>query len=618
MAKRIEKGQIVDAGAIIRVALDGGGEVSFDARWETELWKEGWRVIVAPNTTPPMIELDLSAIGLSAERALPEMIAAKFAELVAVGQLTDEQYTQFEMALAVHPMIAMGKPARQFRQLLTRMRTGDTLPLSTADPWAVAARTALPTTDHGEAWLALLDDAADGSRPTKKWNAMATKAVGMIGAAGFVETVQAWFSLVAPRPVVRDEENWFTPAMADENSAGLRNLVWACATITSERESEVLAVAIGNLAVRCFTKIPNVGALSTKAGNACIYVLSQLPGMRSVSQLSRLSARIRYTKALDLIEKAKLECAKRAGVEPIDLEELALPTFGLDVTGRARTELGTYTAEIAIAGDDATLAFFEGAKQLKSVPAALKIAHAEELKELKSAQKELAALVPTVRYRLERWLVEPRSWALIDLQARYLDHPLAARLARRLIYVAGATNVMFIDGYPIDVAGTQLELAPDTQLALWHPIGRPDAELDAWRALLASLEITQPIKQLEREIYAVDPSQLARRSSALFANRVVKQHRLAALCRERGWAYRLQGGFDSANAPTKSLPAYDLQVEVEIAGTGDETVSGAGIYLSVTIGDVTFYRGDQALALGEVPARCFSETLRDVDLFASV
>ncbi len=574
-------------------------------------------MIVAPNTKPPMIELDLSAIGLSAERALPEMIAAKFAELVAVGPLSEEQYTQFEMALAVHPMIAMGKPARQFRQLLTRMRTGDTVPLSDEDPWALAARTALPTIEHGEAWLALLGDAADGSRPTKKWNAMATNAVATIGVAGFVETVQAWFALVAPRPVVRDEENWFTPAMADENSAGLRNLVWACATITSERESAVLAVAIGNLAVRCFTKIPNVGALSAKAGNACIYVLSQLPGMRSVSQLSRLSARIRYTKALELIEKAKLECAKRAGVEPIDLEELALPTFGLDVAGRARTQLGAYSAEIAIAGDEATLAFFEGAKQLKSVPAAVKTAHAEELKELKSAHKELAALVPTLRYRLERWLVEPRSWALVDLQARYLDHPLAARLARRLIYVTGETTVMFLDGYPIDVAGTQLELAPDTQLALWHPIGRPESEIDGWRALLASLELTQPIKQVEREIYAVDPAQRASRSSARFANRVVKQHRLAALCRERGWAYRLQGGFDGANAPTKSLPAYGLSVRVDVGGAGDETISGAGIYLNVTIGDVTFFRGDQAISLGDVPVRCFSETMRDVDLFAS-
>ncbi|CAN5343286.1 hypothetical protein BH11MYX1_BH11MYX1_50160 [soil metagenome] len=622
MTDRTAKGRVTEVmGRTMRVALDSGRVLELELEWGVALWTAGWRVIVVfPATGPPAVELDLSSIGLTIEQAEHfELITARFAELIAGRPVSADQFDAFEASLAVNSFGTRSKDARRFRALLDRTRRGDELPLGPEDPWAVIARTALSTIADREAWVALLGAEGDGSKPTKKWNTQASKWLAVIGVPAFVGTVQTWFAGVVRRPVVRDAANWFTPAMADANSAALRNLVWACALIDPEHEraTEQLAVAVGNLAVRCFTKIPGVGALSTKAGNACIYVLSQLPGMRSVSQLSRLGARIRYTKALELIEKAKLECAKRVGVEPIDLEELALPTFGLDVTGRARTQLGAYTIELAITGEDATLAYFNGAKKLKSVPATLKTEHGEELDELKATHKELAALVPTLRYRLERWLVAPRSWSLADLQARYLDHPLAAHLARRLIYVAGDATVMLFDGYPIAATGTQIELAAEVKLSLWHPLGRPESERADWRAFGASLELAQPIKQLERELYVVAPEDHERRSAARFADRVVRQHRLAALCRERGWAYRLQGGFDGANSPTKSLRAYKLEVQLEVRGAGDETVSEAGIYLDVVIGDVTFYRDGHAVALGEVPARCFSETMRDVDLFAS-
>ena len=152
--------------------------------------------------------------------------------------------------------------------------------------------------------------------------------------------------------------------MGDANSDALKNLVWACGTIDEPHASDQLAVAIGDLAVRCFTKIRGVGALSTRAGNACIHVLSQLPGSRAVAQLSRLGSRIRYKQALALVDKAKLECARRAGVSPIDLEELSLPSFGLDVDGRACIELGDYTAELAIVEDKATLTFLWSSQRM--------------------------------------------------------------------------------------------------------------------------------------------------------------------------------------------------------------------------------------------------------------
>lgn len=403
--------------------------------------------------------------------------------------------------------------------------------------------------------------------------------------------------------------------MGDANTVALKNLVWACGTIDEPHASEQLAIAIGDLAVRCFTKIRGVGALSTKAGNACIYVLSQLPGLRAVAQLSRLGSRVRYKQALALVDKAKLECARRAGVSQIDLEEISLPTFGLDVEGRSRIALGDYTAELAIVNDKAALTFFDGDRRLKSIPAALK--SSDELAELKSAQKELAALVPTVRARLERWMIEPRSWSLADLRARYLDHPLVARLARRVIFTTDTTPVIFFDGFPLGVEGKEVAVAEDTQLTLWHPLGRPPGEVAGWRHLLASLDVTQPFKQVDRELYLVDEEEPNAHESTRFAGRAVRQHQLAALLRERGWTYSLMGDFDSANTPTKQLQTHDLRVELDVDVPQAAQTSDAGIYVEVVTGGVRFLRNGQSLKLTDVPARCLSEVLRDVALFVS-
>ncbi|HET9987164.1 MAG TPA: DUF4132 domain-containing protein, partial [Kofleriaceae bacterium] len=455
------------------VELDTGEQYRFSARAFS--LSAGRRVLVTRDRGRIHVALDLSPIGMVEQEALDlDRVRARFDAMIEAGPLTAQQRELFDAVFELHPYDSLSKKARELRDRFERGAAGDHLPISDDDPWAASARGDLAKLAQRDAWIALLALAGDGAKPTKKWLKAAAELVAKIGAPAFVATVRRWFELVAAKPVVRDEDNWFTPAMADVNGNALRNLVWACSTVTGERETETLAVIVGDLAVRCFTKIPGVGALSTRAGNACIYVLSQLPGLRAVAQLSRLGTRLRYKQAIALVDKAKLECAKRAGMEPIDLEELALPTFGLDVTGRARIAVGDYTAELAIAGpngDEVTLTWFGGAKKLKSAPAALKTTHAEELKELKTTHKELAALVPTLRYRLERWMIEPREWTLADLRTRYLDHPLAAPLARRLIYTTGERAMIFVDGYPLGVNGKQLDLPDDTKLALWHPLG---------------------------------------------------------------------------------------------------------------------------------------------------
>jgi hypothetical protein len=338
--------------------------------------------------------------------------------------------------------------------------------------------------------------------------------------------------------------------------------------------------------------------------------------MRAVAQLSRLSARVRYKQALALVDKAKLECATRAGMDPIDLEELAVPTFGLP----AQVELGEHSAELTIDGDDAELVFYAGARQLKSVPTEVKQNHAEKLKELRASHKELAALLPALRARLERWMLEPRQWTLADLRARYVDHPVVGSLARRLIFSTASMSLLFGEDGITDVTGAPVTLPNEAVLELWHPIGRPVAEVRAWRERLEALAITQPFKQAHREIYLLtDAERQTETYSNRFAAHLVRQHQFAALCRERFWKYTLQGRWDSHNRPTRRVAAYDLDVEFWVEAGADVPVSDpSSVYLYVATDQVRFVRRGTPLRLDEVPLRCFSELMRDVDLFVGV
>jgi hypothetical protein len=109
----------------------------------------------------------------------------------------------------------------------------------------------------------------------------------------------------------------------------------------------------------------------------------------------------------------------------------------------------------------------------------------------------------------------------------------------------------------------------------------------------------------------------------------MRQHQFSALCRARGWKYRLMGtGFDGFNVPTKILAPWNMHVELYVdlppdrdaapvdSALGEQSASGINLFL--TADQVRFYRNRREVALDDVPAIVYSEVMRDVDLFTTV
>jgi hypothetical protein len=511
-------------------------------------------------------------------------------------------------------------------KLVDRMRglleePGTLSELDPAVPWAQNLATEVNQLegDLGLKWRSMLSlaGAATGSKPTLKFLKAAAAVVNEIGAPAVCARLVRWFDVVCA------QDPGSGPLQKQRNASTVSGLVWMSALpeLSSVRPSVV------ELALFSFRKVPNVGAVSTRVGNACIVALAAAEPIEAVRNLETLRARVRYPRTRALIDRALAGLAERAGMGRCELEDLSVPMHGLSSAGIATTQLGTGGARVTLQPDGEIELIWmaaDGAPRA-NVPAALKREAPEGVKRVQREVKELERTLKTQAMRLESTLLQRRHWSSGDFNERILKHPVLGSLARRLIWTMSAGSQRWIvmpfpDGF-IDASGSDPHSpSSEYQVCLWHPIDSPAAEVLGWRRLLENRRIVQPFKQAHREIYVLTEAELATETySNRFAAHILKQHQLAALCQARGWAYRLQGAFDSWNAPTRQLPDSGDSVEflLDTASAGNEQ-SAAGIFLYVSTDQVRFMREREPIRLAQVAPRIFSEVMRDVDLFIGV
>jgi hypothetical protein len=480
-------------------------------------------------------------------------------------------------------------------------------------------------------WLALLlhCNSATASKPSQKWLKQAAALLEPVGHENFVRISVDVLAQVgkpartAPRRMTGLGDQTDVTLIHDVHGDLLRGLVWCTGLVQDEKLTETVGAAANS----CFQKLPWIGPRSPKIGNACLFALSQHTGLKAVAELSRLKTRVKHASTKKQLGKSLDVVAERAGMSAEELEEVAVPTCGLTGVGELVKQLGDVTVRLDIGANGKAEVIWQdaGKKAQTSVPASIKDAFAEDIKTIKKSAKEIEKLLPAQRGRLERLFLQQRSWTLADFRTRYLDHPLVGTLARRLIwrFLDGDRhadgiwldgNIVSADNRPLDGIGDR------TRVTLWHPsaVGRDDVL--AWRNWLEAHEVRQPFKQAHREIYLVTD---AERETAIYSNRfaahILRQHQFAALCQERGWRYRLQGNFDSANTPALELPRWDLRVEFWVEAVDTQT-SAMMIYLYLATDAVRFFRSGsfEPVLVAELPPLVFSEVMRDVDLFVGV
>ncbi len=363
------------------------------------------------------------------------------------------------------------------RRVIHRLQTvlgGTTfsMPLQPGDAWVNAAIADVAALDpeSQQVWheLLLSCSAAAGSTPTKKWRTAVTALVASIGAHEVRTRLLHWFPLVdQPRsPTTAPETPWASThplTMYTINVDVLRGLVWLCA----DHADRDIARALTALALSAQRKIPGEGPRLPRIITACAWALGEMAGPDGLAQLAILKVKVRSGSAQRVILSAMTTAAEREGLHPAEVEELLVPTYGLDKVGRRTETLGSVTAHLEVAGTTTvTLSWTKAdGKKVASAPKAVKDEHGDELAELTAAVKDLKKMLPVQRDRIEQLYLERKTWPLELWQECYLHQPLVGSLARRLICASrDLTTVHRAHGTM--VASLMRPISPWTG---WHP-----------------------------------------------------------------------------------------------------------------------------------------------------
>ncbi|MFC5825257.1 DUF4132 domain-containing protein [Nonomuraea insulae] len=267
--------------------------------------------------------------------------------------------------------------------------------------------------------------------------------------------------------------------------------------------------------------------------------------------------------------------------------------------GRVRQTVGEHTAVISTDGE-VELSWWHGDKKLKSVPAALRRDHPDEVKRLRDLAKQTVQQQATLFRALEAGYTSEKPAPYRQLEGRSLTD--------RLIWEFEVSPGVWRSELGMTV--------PDVPVRLWHPARASVEEVRTWREVVQDKELRQPFKQAFREVYLLTPAEETTGiHSHRFDGHVVDYRKLRALFKQRGWQSNFLGPWDGGS---------DGQAHRVLAGGRWRATLEHGMYDEhhAITDQISFHRltgtGWQPTRLTEVPELVFSEAMRDVDLFVAV
>ncbi|SDD66137.1 DUF4132 domain-containing protein [Glycomyces harbinensis] len=255
---------------------------------------------------------------------------------------------------------------------------------------------------------------------------------------------------------------------------------------------------------------PWTGAGLVKRAQTALEVLGAVDAEEALLAVHRLRRTV-DSKALK--ESAADQIDLIAAGMGLDVEQLAdslVPDFELGED--ATLELGYGSRRFKVGFDERLRPFVidERGKVRRSLPKPDADddpeAAAEAAKRFERLTRGLKSVATEQVPRLERAMVDGRTWTLPEFRRHLVDHALMWHLAKRLVWraesAAGAVVFRLAEDRTCTGADEDaLALPEDARIRLAHPVLLGDA-LPVWAEILADYEILQPFDQLARPVHA--------------------------------------------------------------------------------------------------------------------
>jgi hypothetical protein len=463
---------------------------------------------------------------------------------------------------------------------------GGALPeLQPEGPWTERVYRELTADPGGEVWIRVFQHArllAQGE-PARSWLRTAASLVEEVGVPEFQAAVGRWlrWGPTAGRGGIQ---------VSPEEATVQRGLLW----FLPGYADGVLCAAVADFAEECLRRVPDLGPVPHRTGFACIQVLAATPGPEALIQLARLASRLRNAAARNFAGEALAEAAFAAGADPAEIDELTLPTFGLDAAGTLREDLGDVIAEVRVTGSSVTATWTDGSgNRSRSMPARLRESHPEEVRELRGAIQTLDSLLSSQRARLERLMRTGRQIPFERWRTCYLQHPLVGGFAERLIWEFGAQGrtrtAVWRDGRLLRENGAVVE--PGLPVRLWHPLRSGARTVRAWQRWLEERQVTQPFPQAHRDVYRISPAEASEpAASHRFAGHVLRPKEAATQFRERGWTFEPGRSWEDPPAVWLDLPEWNLRAELRLIPLADRSAVQRSEHSHLEPGELRFCR----------------------------
>ncbi|MEJ4089194.1 DUF4132 domain-containing protein [Galbibacter orientalis] len=250
-------------------------------------------------------------------------------------------------------------------------------------------------------------------------------------------------------------------------------------------------------------------------------------------------------------------------------------------------------------------------KLLKNIPA--KLRKEKQVIALKDNKIYLSRQYSRTRLSLENAMVNEDEFTALEIHSM-MQHPIVkVMLSKLVMYVPQKEISGFYDeGILTDFHGKTHSLAEDDVLLIAHASHLFQVvEWDSYQKYLFAERITQPFKQVFRELYLItnDEREHSNRSER-YQGYQIQPKKTVALLRGRGWTVSMEDGLQ------KVYHKYGF-IATMYAMADWYSPSDAE---APTLEDIRFHSIEnyKTIPLSEIPPVIFSEIMRDIDLVVSV
>lgn len=256
----------------------------------------------------------------------------------------------------------------------------------------------------------------------------------------------------------------------------------------------------------------------------------------------------------------------------------------------------------------ASLAIRRDGKELKSVPGSLK--KNDKVVALSAMVKNLVEQYRRTRIMLEIAMEDRVEFGHSELVS-LLDHPVVEPMLRNLVLVSETADG-FIDECGLrSVSGDVNGLPTDAKVRIAHPYDfYSKGSWSAYQCYLYENKITQPFRQVFRELYVKTEEEMNMLHSLRYAGNQLQPAKTVSVLKSRRWVADVECGLQKVY--------YKENIVARIYALAD-WFSPADIE-APTLEWVCFSnrKTNEDIRISDIPDVIFSEVMRDVDLAVSV